>query len=104
MILNESSARHMGLKNPVGKTVTWLKHNFTVIGVVKNMVMESPYESPVAAMYYLSPWRMNHVTIRINPQLSANEALRRISPIFAKYSPAEPFDYTFADAEYDTRF
>src|SRR5450631_1357007 len=104
MILNESSLRYMGLKDPVGKTVTWMKHNFTVIGVVKNMVMESPYESPVPAMYYLSPWRMNQVTIRINPQLSAREALRRISPVFAKYSPAEPFDYKFVDEEYDSRF
>jgi len=104
MILNESSVRYMGLKDPVGETVTWMKQNFTVIGVVKNMVMESPYESPVPAMYYLSPYRMNHVTIRINPQLSAQEALRRISPVFAKYSPSEPFDYKFVDEEYDSRF
>ena len=48
MILNESAVRYMGLKDPVGKTVTWQKHNFTIIGVVKNMVMESPYELPGA--------------------------------------------------------
>jgi ABC-type antimicrobial peptide transport system permease subunit len=104
MILNESSVRYMGLKNPVGTMVTWMKHNFTVIGVVKNMVMESPYEQPVPAMFYLSLYRMSSMTIRINPQLSAHEALRRISPIFAKYSPAEPFDYKFVDEEYDARF
>jgi len=104
MILNESSVRYMGLKNPIGKTVTWMKHNFTVIGVVKNMVMESPYESPVPAMYYLSLYRMNHITIRINPKLSAEEAIRRISPVFAKYSPEEPFDYKFVNEEYDARF
>ena len=104
MILNESSIRYMGLKNPIGKTVTWMKMHFTVIGVVKNMVMESPYESPVPAMYFLSPWRMNHLTIRINPRLSAREAFQRIAPVFAKYSPAEPFDYKFVDEEYDSRF
>jgi putative ABC transport system permease protein len=104
MILTESSVRSMGLKNPVGKTVTWMKQHFTVIGVVKNMVMESPYESPVPAMYYLSSYRMSSMTIRINPQLSAHEAFRRISPVFAKYSPAEPFDYKFVDEEYDSRF
>ena len=104
MILTEASARNMGLKNPVGKKVTWMKHNFTVIGVVKNMVMESPYESPVPAMYYLSLYRMSNITIRINPQLSAQEAFRKISPIFAKYSPAEPFDYKFVDEEYDSKF
>jgi putative ABC transport system permease protein len=104
MILNESSVRFMGLKNPIGKTVTWMRHNFTVIAVVKNMVMESPYETPVPAMYYLSPWTMSNITIRINPKLNAREAFQRIGPLFAKYNPAEPFDYKFVDEEYDSRF
>jgi ABC-type antimicrobial peptide transport system permease subunit len=104
MILNESAVRHMGLKDPVGKTITWAGYKFTVIGVVKNMVMESPYELPIPAMYYLAPYTMSNVTIRINPQLSLPEAFRRISPVFAKYNPAEPFDYKFIDEEYDARF
>ena len=104
MILNESSVRFMGLKNPIGKSVNWQKHQFTVIGVVKNMVMESPYEMPVPAMYYLSHWNMSNITIRINPKLNAREAFQRIGPLFAKYSPAEPFDYKFVDEEYDSRF
>ena len=105
MILNESAVKYMGLKNPIGKTITWMKkYHFNIIGVVKNMVMESPYESPVAAMYYLSPFRMNYITIRINPGISAHEAFQRIGPVFAKYNPAEPFDYKFVDEEYDARF
>jgi putative ABC transport system permease protein len=104
MILTESAVRHMELKDPIGITVTWMKHNFRVIGVVKNMVMESPYEQPVSAMFYLSSYRMSHLIIRIKPQLNAREAFRRISPVFAKYSPAEPFDYKFVDEEYDARF
>jgi putative ABC transport system permease protein len=104
MILNESTVRYMGLKDPVGKTITWAGRKFTVIGVVKNMVMESPYELPVPAMFYLMPWTMTNITIRINPQLSVQEAFRRISPVFSKYSPAEPFDYKFVDEEYDAKF
>jgi len=104
IILNESTVKQMGLKDPVGKTVTWMGINFTVIGVVKNVIMESPYESPVPAIFYLAPYKMSNVTMRINPQLNAHEALSRISPIFAKYSPAEPFDYKFVDQEYDAKF
>jgi len=66
--------------------------------------MESPYELPVPAIFYLAPWTMSYVTIRINPQLSAREALGRISPVFTKYSPAEPFDYKFVDEAYDAKF
>ena len=46
MVLNEEAVKYMGLKNPVGEIV---RHrvdknsfkSFTVIGVIKNMVMES---------------------------------------------------------------
>jgi len=106
IILSESAARSMGFNDPIGKTVTWtgIGQQFTVIGVVKNMVMESPYELPVPAIFYLAPWAMPSVTIRINPQMSAHEALSRISPVFTKYSPAEPFDYKFVDEAYDAKF
>jgi putative ABC transport system permease protein len=103
MILNESTVRYMGVKDPVGKTITWMGLPFTVIGVVKNMVMESPYELPIPAMFYLAPYTMNSVTIRINPQLNAQEAVGRIHAVFAKYSPAVPFDYKFVDEEYDAK-
>jgi hypothetical protein len=104
MILNESSVKYMELKNPIGKTVTWQKLNFTVIGVVKNMVMESPYESSIPAIYYLAPYKMSNITIRINPHISAQEAFKCIGTVFAKYSPAEPLDYRFVDEEYGSRF
>ncbi len=104
IILNETSVRHMGLKKPVGTIVTWMKNQFTVIGVVKDNVMESPYETPVPAIYNLAPWPLYYTTLRINPALSAREALQRISPIFEKYSPDEPFDYKFIDEEYDAKF
>ena len=104
MILNESTASRMELKDPVGKTITWMRSKFTVIGVVKNMVMESPYESSVPAIFYLAPYTMPNVTMRINPQVSAREALRRVSHLFEKYSPAAPFEYKFVDQQYDAKF
>ncbi len=104
MIVNEATVKFLGVKDPIGKTILWQKNPFTIIGVVKNMVMESPYELPVPAMFYLEHYNMNHLTVRINPGLSAQEALRRIMPVFTKYCPSVPFDYTFVDQAYDAKF
>ncbi|MBS1664099.1 MAG: ABC transporter permease [Bacteroidetes bacterium] len=104
MIINETAARLMGFKDPIGKTVTWMKTNFTVIGMVKDVVMESPYESPVPALYYLAPYTMTSVTCRINPLVNGQEAMSRIAPVFAKYAPAEPFDFKWVDSEYGEKF
>ena len=50
-ILNEAAVHFMGLKNPVGETVTWWGKPFTVIGVINDMVMESPYNEPRPVIY-----------------------------------------------------
>ncbi len=104
MILNESAVKFMGLNEPLGKIINWQGFHFTVIGVVKNMVMESPYELPVPAIYYVAPYTMSYVTLRLNPEMGAHEALKKMSPVMAKYNPAEPFIYKFVDGEYDAKF
>ncbi len=104
MILNVSALNAMGWKDPLGKTVHWSNTDFTVIGVVKDVVMESPYETPYPALYYLAPYNMSYVTMKIDPNTNAREALSKAAPIFAKYNPAEPFDYKFVDEQYDARF
>jgi ABC-type antimicrobial peptide transport system permease subunit len=104
MILSESTAKGMGLKEPIGQTIMWQGYKFTVIGVVKDLIMVSPYDPLVPTIYYIAPYPVYTINIRINPNLSAAEAVRRIGRVFTKYSPAEPFDYKFADAEYDAKF
>jgi putative ABC transport system permease protein len=104
MILNEAALKAVGWKDPIGKTVHWSNTDFTVIGVVKNVVMESPYEMPYPALYYMAPYTMSYVTMKIDPRRSAHDVLRRIAPVFTKYNPAEPFDYKFVDEQYDAKF
>jgi ABC-type antimicrobial peptide transport system permease subunit len=66
--------------------------------------MESPYETPFPAMYYLAGYPCSYVTIKLKPGVDAQEALRTIAPVVAKFSPAEPFDYHFVDEQYDAKF
>jgi len=45
-ILNESAVKYMGFKNPVGQQISFNDGvAFTVVGVVKDFIMESPYEA-----------------------------------------------------------
>jgi putative ABC transport system permease protein len=103
-VINESAAAYMGLKNPVGETVKWDGHPFVVIGVIKDMIMESPYEPVKPSIYHLSNDPGNFIILRINPTLSASSALGKISVIFKKFNPEQPFDYQFVDAEYAKKF
>ncbi len=59
MIINESAMKEMGLKDPVGTAVTWTWWmdrsqiiRYRIIGVVKDMVVESPYSPTGPVVYY----------------------------------------------------
>lgn len=104
LVLNEAAVRYMGFKNPVGQIVHVGKRDLTVIGVVKNMVMESPYEPVKQTIFYLGPGPFADVLIRINPNASAHAALNKIAAVSRMYSPAVPFAYKFVDDEYAGKF
>ena len=102
LILNEAAVKYMGLKNPIGETITWDKE-YTVIGVVGNILMESPYEPVKQAVYYITP-EAGYLNIKINPNASVSQALSKIETICKQYSPATPFEYKFADEEFAKKF
>jgi ABC-type antimicrobial peptide transport system permease subunit len=109
-VINEAAAKIFGFENPVGETVRWTGGwrskftNFTIIGVIKDMVMKSPYSPTVPSVYFLSKEGLNWMNIRINPQLSTAEALQKIEGVFKKIIPSAPFEYKFTDQEYALKF
>ncbi len=104
MVLNEAAVKAIGFKHPVGQFLQWYGYRFTILGVVKDMVMESPYATIQPALYYKAPWFMPMLNIRLNPTVSASDAIAKIKPVFKRFDPAEPFNYKFADDEYDAKF
>ncbi len=108
VVINEASAKFMGFADPVGKTISWAagdkKLFFTVIGVIKNMVMESPYDPVKPTIYYMDYENVNWIDIKLNPNKSAAESISKVEAVFKKLIPSAPFDYKFADKEFAAKF
>ncbi|MBA4850636.1 ABC transporter permease [Emticicia sp. BO119] len=104
IVLNETAVKYMGLKDPVGKIIKWNGNPFQVLGVIKDMVMESPFE-PVYQTVFVLNYNWTHViNIKLNPQLSASESLAKVEGVFRKFNPGSPFDYKFTDQQYALKF
>ena len=103
-ILNESAVKLSGIKNPIGKVMRWLGKDHVITGVVKDMVMESPYKPTIATVFHMQPDWVNLITIRINPKISAQTALSKIESVFKIYNPGSPFSYKFTNDEYAKKF
>jgi len=104
IVINESAAKYMGLKDPVGEIVRWQNQDFTILGVVTDMVVGSPYQANRQRIYFALGWPGNVVSIRINPERSTHAALATVQTIFKQHVPGMPFDYYFADDEYAKKF
>ncbi|HEY8917033.1 MAG TPA: FtsX-like permease family protein, partial [Chitinophaga sp.] len=103
-VVNESAAKLMGFKNPVGETVRWMGYTFHIIGVTKDMVMQSPFDAALPTIFYMAPWTVNILNIRINPAANAADALKKIEQVYKQYNPGQPFEYKFASDEYARKF
>lgn len=104
-IINEAAVRYMGLKNPVGKYIRWHQVSSPIVGVVKDMVMESPYQQVEPAFFTLrANQRIHYLLIRINPAMAVQTALARIEPVMRKYDPVNPFQYSWTDETYGAKF
>jgi putative ABC transport system permease protein len=104
LIVNESAVKFMGLKDPVGKIVREDGKPLHIVGVVKDMVMESPYQPVFRTLFVTNNDPQEVVDIRINPSANPHVALARIASVFKKYNPEQPFDYRFTDEEYAKKF
>ncbi len=104
VILNEAAVKFMGLKNPVGETITWWKQQLTVVGVVHNLVMNSPYDEPRPTVFNLSIDEQNITVAKINPASNAKGALVKIETVYKKIEKDQPFEFQFADEEYARKF
>jgi putative ABC transport system permease protein len=104
VILNEATVKYMGLKNPVGEIIRFDNKDHKVIGVVKDMVMESPYEPVKQTIFYIGNEDFDYIVFKINPNINAHEAINKIGTVYKTYSPSVPFSYKFADEEYTKKF
>jgi ABC-type antimicrobial peptide transport system permease subunit len=104
LILNEAAVKFMGLQNPVGEIIRWFGDPFTIIGVSKDMVMQSPYEPVRPTIFTLSDEPPSFIIAKLNPAISPHKAIIDIETVFKKFNPNQPFEYRFADEDYAKKF
>ncbi len=104
IILNEAAVAYMGFQNPIGEKIHFWDTTFTVVGVMKDVVMASPARSVDPTVFVFDPSWCSDVTIRLGDRYGAQEAMSKIEDIFRKYNPAYPFVYRFSDQEFTRKF
>jgi ABC-type antimicrobial peptide transport system permease subunit len=103
-VINNTAAKFFGFENPVGEELKWNNKSYTIIGVINDMIIESPYTAIRPQLFHVDLDRGNIAILKLHPEKSPQESLDKIRNVLAKYCPASPFEYQFVDEDYARKF
>ncbi len=99
-LLNETALKRIGLKDPVGKTITWGNHPGKIIGVMKDFHFNSLHEAIEPLIMRLDEsWTWGTILVRIKAGRT-KDAITSLQKICKQLNPKFPFTYQFSDLEY----
>ncbi len=104
MLLNQAAADYMGLEDPIGTTVELYGQEHTVVGVLDDITMGSPYEPSFRTAFLFRPNWTSDMLIRLPEGTNISQTMKGVEEVFQNYNPAFPFSYSFVDDEFDRKF
>jgi putative ABC transport system permease protein len=104
LVFNEAAIKRLRIKNPINQKITWGGKQYTIAGMVKDALMLSPFKAADPTMFYCFPDPQGVLMYRLSPNIKTQAAIQQLTAIFNKYNPAFPYNYTFADTDYATKF
>lgn len=104
MILNESAAKAMGFRNPIGQIVRDGDLSYHVIGVIKDFILGAPYDLIKPMVIEGSQGYLGVIHMKLNAGMSTTRALATMEKIFKTYNPEYPFEYHFVNEDYARKF
>jgi ABC-type antimicrobial peptide transport system permease subunit len=108
VVINKAAADYIGFKNPVGETISHRGEEREIIGVVEDVIANSPYEAVSPGFYWLDQslenTNLGQMIIRLNPGKSTAESLSAVEGIHDKLVTSSTLDYSFVDEEYGMKF
>ena len=103
-LINESAARVLKFKNPIGQLVFDDPISWHIVGVIKDFILESPYDQTRPIIFKGPKYGRNILNIKFGNEHPMAENLATTEKIFKKYNPAYPFEFHFVDEEYARKF
>ncbi|MFD0941754.1 ABC transporter permease [Pedobacter boryungensis] len=105
VMLNEAAVKMMGLKWPIGATITFWGNKMTNVGVVKDFVVESAYQKVAPMIFYID----NHsdasvMLVRLNPDQNISSSLAQIDEIVKGIEPNYPVNRKFVNESFEVKF
>ncbi len=102
-VINESAARLMAMKNPIGQTINFWSGKGKIVGVLKDFHLHSLHEPITPLILNLQPQNTSIFLVR-TVEGKTPQAISSLRKLTQKYNPAYPFEYHFLDELYERQY
>ncbi|MEM7110139.1 MAG: ABC transporter permease [Bacteroidota bacterium] len=109
VVITESAKKKMGLDDPIGMTLYssndyWGSPQFTIIGVVKDLIKGDPFASSKPAIMFLTEREQFWQFIRLRKDYPQGEAIAKIEAVYRDLVPGVYTDFKVIKDEYANKF
>ncbi len=104
VILNEKALEIMDFEEPLGQVIQDKGDNYTVVGVVKDYIMDSPFDEVQPIVVFGPKMNLNFIHIRIKEGNDYKSTMMNLAEVFNKFNPDAPFEYEFVDQIHAKKF
>ncbi|MEO9869060.1 FtsX-like permease family protein [Ekhidna sp.] len=103
-VINQAAADFIGLTDPVGKSLAWYDGPHKIIGVVDNLILESPFQQIEPAIYTMNMEETEWMQIKLAENQPTAESIARVEEVFQKIMPNVPFGFEFISSLHGEKF
>ncbi|MBE7170291.1 MAG: ABC transporter permease [Williamsia sp.] len=104
VVINESLARLMGKEGKIGSIISTGQYQLSVVGIIKDFVYNDVYGKSTPLILINGSYAATVMAVRFKPGADLSKALEKTGDIMKKENPDFPFEYRFADKDFNTLF
>jgi putative ABC transport system permease protein len=104
VVINQAAVDFMGMEDPIGKKIKYNSRDHSIIGVMSDVVMASPYQPVEPMTLIFDPDWSSTITVRLNKTNDLGASIDQVEAVFKKLNPNYPFEYRFADTDFEKKF
>lgn len=99
-IINEATAKQIGMSNPLGKELKFWRGKGHIVGVMKDFHLQSLHQaiSPLILMY--NPQWNSYLLVKTRAG-QTQQAITDLEQLTKRFNPNYPFNYHFLDEDYE---
>jgi ABC-type antimicrobial peptide transport system permease subunit len=107
IIINESMASLMGKEGKIGGMITATgtgTYKLTIVGIIKDFIYNDVYSKGAPLILFNGSHSNTVMAVRFKPNINLSQALEKTGNVMKVENPGFPFEYRFADEDFDKLF